>query len=309
MLTSIPAPFLEPYPRIISPLPVTSAVKNMYKSISNFCDWTRLLELLETKYPELCANMDLFFINELQIARLHDVWTHLVQGLIDKGIATPFTKWLTSQYLLPQPILLLLHRQWNPKCRPSLSQKTSLPLNLCHSAILPCHPKYFQQANVTYPILPCQPSSTILPFLWNQFQQFPLSKSTPTTWPTQGVSNVRKWDILCRTALNTTARSVGPKAIILPSAQTYQNIPPTFQMMITMTFTMMKLGPTLLANQPAIINNPPILIIYSIKSSFILHHQFHYGHLQFLPLLRHHRSDPRIALSNLLTHSMGTIWT
>ena len=33
--------------------------------------------------------IDLFFINELQIAHLNDVRSHLIQNLIERGIATP----------------------------------------------------------------------------------------------------------------------------------------------------------------------------------------------------------------------------
>ena len=47
--------------------------------------------------------MDLFFINELQIARLHDVRTRLVQSLIDKGIATPFYE-VINQSVSPAPV-------------------------------------------------------------------------------------------------------------------------------------------------------------------------------------------------------------
>ena len=89
MPAHIPSPFPESYSRISSPIPVTTAVKNMYKSIVNFQDRSRLLDLLETKYPELSSTIDLFFINELQIAHLNDVRTRLIQNLVEKGIATP----------------------------------------------------------------------------------------------------------------------------------------------------------------------------------------------------------------------------
>ena len=92
MPAHIPSPFPESYPRISSPIPVTTAVKNMYKSIINFQDRSRLLDLLKTKYPELSSTIDLFFINKLQIAHLNDVRTCLVQNLIERGIATPLYK-------------------------------------------------------------------------------------------------------------------------------------------------------------------------------------------------------------------------
>ena len=100
MPAHIPSPFPESYPRINSPIPVTTAVKNMYKSIINFQDCSRLLDLLETKYPELSSTINLFLINALQIAHLNDVRTHLIQNLIERGIATPLYK-VVNQSVTP----------------------------------------------------------------------------------------------------------------------------------------------------------------------------------------------------------------
>ena len=105
MPTHIPSPFPESYSRISSPIPVTTAVKNMYKSIVNFQDRSQLLNLLETKYPELSSTIDLFFINELQIAHLNDVQTRLVQNLIKRGIATPLYE-VVNQSVTPAPVYL-----------------------------------------------------------------------------------------------------------------------------------------------------------------------------------------------------------
>ena len=81
----------------------------MYKSIVNFQDRSRLLNLLETKYPELSSTIDLFFINELQIAHLNDVQTHLIQNLIERGIATPLYE-VVNQSVTPALVYPTLSR-------------------------------------------------------------------------------------------------------------------------------------------------------------------------------------------------------
>ena len=75
----------------------------MYKLIVNFQDCSRLLDLLKTKYPELGSTINLFFINELQIAHLNNVRTRLIQNLIKKGIATPLYE-VVNQSVTPAPV-------------------------------------------------------------------------------------------------------------------------------------------------------------------------------------------------------------
>ena len=98
----IPAPFPEAHPRILSPMPITTEIRKMYKTLSNITDRARLLNLLDSDYPDLSMTMDLFLINERTTAHLLDLRTRLVWELIKRNIADPLRE-IRNQLVIQNP--------------------------------------------------------------------------------------------------------------------------------------------------------------------------------------------------------------
>ena len=168
-------------------------------------------------------------------------------------------------------IPLLLHQQQNLKRRSLLPQKTSPLSNIRHSALLASHPRHHSQTSIPYPVFPNELLSILLPLLQKYLLKFPLNENTPISWRKLNVSNVKKSDISCLIALNTTANYVGIKGIILQCVLTSLLISLLMIFLTTtimMTITMMKLGPIPPVNQLEIINQPSILITHQIKNFF-----------------------------------------
>lgn len=110
----IPAPFPEIYPQISSPIPITAEIKKTYKNLNSLTNRARLLNLLDSEYPDLSMTMDLFLINERTIAHHLDLRTRLVQELIRWNIAVPIQE-LKNQLVI-----------WNPSPPPP-TPATSAP--------------------------------------------------------------------------------------------------------------------------------------------------------------------------------------
>src|ERR1700733_5231572 len=114
-ITVIPAPFPDAYPRISSPVPITAEMRKTYIILNNLVDRPRLLNILDSDYPNLSMTMDLFLINERTTAHLLDLRTQLVQELIEQNIAVPI-KELRHPLVVQNPPHHLLHQssQYRP---------------------------------------------------------------------------------------------------------------------------------------------------------------------------------------------------